>query len=224
MAQKHADPLVESLRVLCAREGGAEVVARKAGVSAVNLTQILTGVKLPSGNARGVGPRLRGSITDAYPDWLAVSLPERAPTAARDVITVPLLDVVASMGYGSDIHSEDAVTGALTLSPSWVHERVRPSQASALRFIHGYGDSMSPTFSSGDVLLVDTGVRDAQIDGVYVLKAHNRLFVKRVRQRMDGVFEVSSDNPAHKTADTLNGDSQVEVLGRVLWAWNGRTI
>ena len=139
-------------------------------------------------------------------------------------ITVPLLDIVASMGYGSETRSEDAVTGALTLSPSWVHDRVRPSQASALRFIHSYGDSMSPTFNSGDVLLVDTGVRDAKIDGVYVLKAHERLFVKRVRQRMDGVFEVSSDNPAHKTADTLNGDSQVEVLGRVLWAWNGRTI
>jgi phage repressor protein C with HTH and peptisase S24 domain len=54
------------------------------------------------------------------------------------------------------------------------------------------------------------------------LEAHGRLFIKRVRQRLDGSYEISSDNPAHKTVDVLDGAHEVRVIGRVLWAWNGR--
>jgi phage repressor protein C with HTH and peptisase S24 domain len=74
------------------------------------------------------------------------------------------------------------------------------------------------------VLLVDTDMCDVKIDGIYVLKAHDRLFIKRVRQRLDGSYEISSDNPTHRTVDTLNGDHQVEVKGRVVWCWNGRKL
>lgn len=112
-------------------------------------------------------------------------------------IAVPLLSNAASMGPGEDSQADDVVAGQLTLQPHFVREQLRPTSPGALRLIHGYGDSMEPTFSSGDVLLVDTGVVDHKIDGIYVLEAHGRLFVKRVRQRMDGSFEVSSDNPGH---------------------------
>ena len=138
-------------------------------------------------------------------------------------ISVSVLANVASMGRGSDMQDDDIVTGALTLSPKWIGETLRPSRPDALRFVHSHGDSMFPTFSSGDVLLVDTGsIEISGSGGVFVLSAHDELFVKRVSRRMDGSFEVSSDNPAHKTVDTLNGDHAVTVLGRVVWVWNGR--
>lgn len=139
-------------------------------------------------------------------------------------IRVPLLANAASMGHGTELAAEDVITDALTLSPSWISSTLRPTSISSLRFIHGYGDSMAPTFNSGDVLLVDTGVVEVKIDGVFVLQAHGRLFIKRVRQRMDGHFEISSDNPTHKTVDTLSGDHTVEVMGRVLWIWNGKKL
>lgn len=139
-------------------------------------------------------------------------------------VHVPVLANAASMGGGADLMDEDTICGVLTLTPQFVAEQLRPVRPGALRFIHGYGDSMAPTFNSGDVLLVDTDMRDVKIDGIYVLKAHGRLFIKRVRQRLDGSYEISSDNPTHKTVDTLNGDHQVEVKGRVVWCWNGRKI
>lgn len=139
-------------------------------------------------------------------------------------VIVPALANGASMGGGEELMDEDVVTGHLALSPTWIGMHIKPSRAGALRFIHGYGDSMSPTFQSGDILLVDTGVIDHKVDGIYVLKAHDRLFIKRVRQRMDGSFEVSSDNPTHKTVDVLSGNAQVAVLGRVVWAWNGQKL
>ena len=48
--------------------------------------------------------------------------------------------------------------------------------------------------------------------------------IKRVRQRMDGKMEISSDNPTVKTVDVLNGGHSVNILGRVVWCWNGRKI
>ena len=125
------------------------------------------------------------------------------------------------MGSGDAMLEDDVLLGSITLTQQFVAERIRPTRADALRFIHAYGDSMAPTFNSGDVLLVDTGVHEIKIDGIYALSAHDRLFVKRVRQRLDGKFEISSDNPTHKTVDVLNGGNDVRVIGRVLWAWNG---
>lgn len=139
-----------------------------------------------------------------------------------DGLSVPLLSHSASMGPGSDQDHEDVIVGRLSLSPDWVQKHIRPSRAQHLRFIHGYGDSMAPTFADGDVLLVDTGIKDpSAADGVYVLANHQRLFIKRVTGRLDGGFDITSDNPKVRTVQSLNGDSQIEVLGRVLWAWNG---
>lgn len=181
---------------------------------------------------------LEVQVADISPT-LAAQLPEASQAAsparpvasrARELTTpddsnelqVPLLENSGSMGEGSAMLDGDVLAGQLTLNPSWVSSTLHPSRQDALRFIHGYGDSMAPTFNSGDVLLVDTGINDVKIDGVYVLTAHDRLFIKRVRQRMDGVFEISSDNPTHKTVDVLNGNHDVLVLGRVIWVWNGR--
>ena len=139
----------------------------------------------------------------------------------ESAVRVQVLANGASMGTGEALEEYDVVRSELTLTPQFVSDRLHPSTPEALRFIHGYGDSMEPTFSSGDILLVDTGVREVKIDGVYVLSAHGRLFVKRVRQRIDGQYEISSDNPTHKTVDVLNGSQEVTVIGRVLWVWNG---
>ena len=148
-----------------------------------------------------------------------------APSPGEPTVMVPVLANAGSMGGGIDALHEDVMVGALTLSENWVTKYVRPTRRDALRFIHGFGDSMSPTFEDGDVLLVDTGVRDPQaIDGVYVLAANNRIYIKRVRCRMDGAMEVSSDNSTVKTVDVLNGDSALDVLGRVVWCWNGKKL
>lgn len=138
------------------------------------------------------------------------------------VIRVPLLAVEASMGPGADLQGEEEMVRSLSLSPQWISTALRPARAEALRFIHGYGDSMAPTFNSGDVLLVDTDIADVNIPGVYVLEAQDQLFIKRVNRRLDGEFEISSDNPAHRTVEVLRGDHEVVVKGRVIWVWNGR--
>lgn len=72
---------------------------------------------------------------------------------------------------------------------------------------------------------MDTGIKDPKtIDGVYVMAANDRIYIKRVRQRMDKAIEISSDNATVKTVDVLNGDHSIDILGRVVWCWNGRKL
>lgn len=68
----------------------------------------------------------------------------------------------------------------------------------------------------------DTDCKVADVDGVYVLQANGQLFIKRVTRRLDGVHEISSDNPTVRTVDVLNGSQPVRICGRVVYGWNGR--
>lgn len=140
------------------------------------------------------------------------------------LIPIQVLAAVPSMGNGEVLtYDGDQIVDVLPLSRTWLETNVK-AKPHNLRIITGAGDSMHPTFKDGDMLLVDISRSKVDIDGVYVLSAHDRLFIKRVRQRMDGHFEVSSDNPTVKTVDVLNGDHQIRVHGRVVWAWNGRAL
>ena len=140
-------------------------------------------------------------------------------------ISVPLMNAAGSMGDGHEVPDEDLVIDVLRLSKTWIGRKLPAVTSPAnLAFIHAIGDSMADTFTDGDILLVDTGIKHIKADAVYVLEAQQRLFIKRVRQRMDGDFEISSDNPNYKTVDVLKGNNQVEVSGRVIWVWNGQRL
>ena len=179
-------------------------LAVTADVSQGTIGNIESGAR----QSRGSLPKIAKALGISH-DWLAdgegemalaggaVQAPDLRDLGLPDsVVRVPVLANAASMGGGQGLMDEDVICGELTLTPQFVAEQLRPVRPAALRFIHGYGDSMAPTFNSGDVLLVDTDMCDVKIDGIYVLKAHDRLFIKRVRQRLDGSYEISSDNTA----------------------------
>ncbi len=128
------------------------------------------------------------------------------------------------MGVGIDLADEDSVIDRITIKRDWLRDNLPGCQHGKLAIISGKGDSMEPTFRDGDLLLVDTAQTNPTIDGVYVLSAHNRLFIKSVRQRLDGSYEISSDNPKVKTVDVLNGDHQITIHGRVVLIWNGKKL
>lgn len=65
------DPSVDALKHLCQKVGGYKMLALEIGVNDQTIYQIVSGVKLPSGNPKGVGPTLRRKIEAHYPDWLA---------------------------------------------------------------------------------------------------------------------------------------------------------
>src|SRR3546814_16226882 len=84
--------------------------------------------------------------------------------------------------------------------------------------IRGTGDSMFPTLSDGDEILVDASDAAGRLrDGIYVLRVDGAIMVKRLAVNPAGHdFTVTSDNPAYppRTGLALNA---VPVIGRGVW-------
>lgn len=70
--------LIQSLKTLCNDNGGYKAVADRAGVDDQSLYQIISGVRLPSGNAKGVGPTIQRKLDAAFPGWADLSAGQAA--------------------------------------------------------------------------------------------------------------------------------------------------
>lgn len=67
--KREQNPEVVALQALCDREGDFRVVAKAIGVNDQSLYQILAGVRMASGRAKGIGPRLKEKLSERYPGW-----------------------------------------------------------------------------------------------------------------------------------------------------------
>ncbi len=174
------------------------------------------------------------------PEWLATG---RGPKYAGQDQTGPVsrvpspsdtvihhLNVAAKAGGGGLAPSEEYIIDSITVSNRWIRQRL-PAITSRhnLAVIEVYGRSMEPTLMSGDLLIVDTGVRQATIDGIYILQRLNtpepEIMVKRIQRLLDGGLIVKSDNRAEYEPEKVPADqiqSLIRVLGRVVWVWAGR--
>lgn len=140
-------------------------------------------------------------------------------------IDVPRFDAVAAMGDGATQQDHDNVVELVRINKQYLARRTSYTNPSNLAIITAVGDSMSPTFNEGDLLIIDTGVTTASSDAVYVISRNGALFIKRV-MRLDGeTLRVLSDNERYKdhhydvTPDTSEG---FQIHGRVLMAWNAQ--
>lgn len=150
----------------------------------------------------------------------------RMSTPAGEAVVIPVFDVRASMGPGAALPEQETVIGGMQLSSQWVSRNLsNVSSLSNLSVISAIGDSMTPTFNDGDILLVDRGVFDLKLDAVYVLAKGDELFVKRVHRRLGGGAIIKSDNPLHGQEEIADAESVgLRILGRVVWAWNGKRL
>lgn len=219
----------ERLKRLIKEIGTQVEFANQTGLNVGHVSQMVTG-------KREVGHKTARRIENIFhleDGWMDLpgtesDLPVPAMTRiaeGTDTITIERLNARGSMGGGHEMPDTEQVIDQIRVSQAWVKQRLpRITRSDNLKVISAYGDSMTPTFNDGDLLLVDSGVKAIDIDGVFVLRANDRLYVKRVRQKLDGTFIVSSDNQLAGTPEELTGKYSVEVLGRVVWAWNGKNL
>lgn len=132
-------------------------------------------------------------------------------------VTVPRYDVSACAGHGAVIHSEQIVD-YLAFRSDWVHNALGVSSKD-LALISVKGDSMEPTLSNGDLILLDMHQGKIEDNAIYALQHNATLVVKRVQRRLDGSVVVKSDNPRYE-AEALGADAAalLKVVGRVVWA------
>jgi phage repressor protein C with HTH and peptisase S24 domain len=137
------------------------------------------------------------------------------------LVPVKRSPVRASAGPGA-IPNEETGKPYFAFEENWL-KRLTASPAGRLSIIRVEGDSMAPTLSAGDDILVDLAdATDRLRDGIYVLRADDALVVKRLALHPAGRrVTVQSDNPAYPDWPDC-GIDELQCIGRVIWA--GRRI
>lgn len=143
--------------------------------------------------------------------------PAAGGAPARPLVQVARLEVGASAGPGALVDDESAV-GQFSFDESWLR-RVASGRPEDLSIIRVSGDSMLPTLSDGDDILVDrSDAGDRLRDGIYVLRRDDALSVKRISVNpAGGSVAVNSDNPDHRSFADVKL-AAITIIGRVVWA------
>ena len=146
-----------------------------------------------------------------------------APDAstANGLVSIERHPVMVSAGPGA-IVTEELGKPYFAFDERWL-KALTPSAPANLSIVRVEGDSMSPTLSAGDDILVDLGdCYDRLRDGIYVLRIDDALVVKRLALNPIGKrVTVQSDNPAYPDWPDCSLD-EINCIGRVIWS--GRRI
>lgn len=131
-------------------------------------------------------------------------------------VFVPKYDVCASAGHGAFVHS-DQIVDHLAFKKEWVKSELGCSEKN-LALISVKGDSMEPTLSNGDLILVNLKKQQITNNAVYVLQLDGELLVKRIQRLLSGNLIIKSDNTAYDTEEITHDQAiSLNVFGMVVW-------
>lgn len=207
------------LERLCAEQGeNFASLSRMIGRNDAYIQQYLR-----KGTPRQLKERERRELARYFrvPESLLGGMPDDGAAQLGNLVPVLRTGVRASAGPGAFADDESA-RPYFAFDPRWLASMTR-SPAAKLSVIRVEGDSMAPTLSAGDDILVDLAdAADRVRDGIYVLRAEGALLVKRLAIHPVGrMVTVQSDNPAYGDLPDCGLD-EIDCIGRVIWA--GRRI
>ena len=178
---------------------------------------------LRKGTPRQLKERERRILAQYFkvPETMLGGLPDDSSAQLGELVPVLRTSVRASAGPGALVGTE-GTRPYFGFDPAWLRS-LTSSPAAKLSVIRVEGDSMAPTLSAGDDILVDLAdATDRLRDGIYVLRVDDALLVKRLAIHPVGRrVTVQSDNPAYSDIPDCGLD-EIECIGRVIWA--GRKI
>src|SRR5215210_4276713 len=151
---------------------------------------------------RGVPKRLKEDERRKLARYFSVAEstlggPPEEPATPNGLISVNRHPVMVSAGPGA-IVAEELGKPYFAFDERWLKALTSTGPAN-LSIVRVEGDSMAPTLSAGDEILVDLGDSAERLrDGIYVLRIDDAVVVKRLALNPIGRrVTVQSDNPAY---------------------------
>jgi len=120
-------------------------------------------------------------------------------------------DIRASAGGGAFNFDDDYEVLSIDKT---IMSNITASSNEVLEAINVDGESMEPTLQDGSIVFIDRNQTNINKDGIFVASTTAGLFIKRIRQRADGMIELISDNKAY-SPEMITPD-EVEIVGRVI--------
>lgn len=140
-------------------------------------------------------------------------------------VVIPQYGTGGAMGNGLVLQEQPGIIKEWRVSDEWLRLNVPHFTSKRnLAIVTGFGPSMKPMFNPGDPLLVDTGVKVIDHEGVYFFRVGDEGFIKIVQRvpEFDGpghVLRIISKNEDYKPYDISPKNPHFEVLGKVLMVW-----
>lgn len=145
-------------------------------------------------------------------------LPDAVPSE-DDYVLIPQYTAYGSAGNGH-LNDHIEIKGGLAFKKAWLARMaLRPEN---LHVINSGGQSMEPTISEGDVVLMDESQIEPRDGKIYVIRVHGgELIIKRLIRAITGGWIIRSDNNDKRSfPDQPINESEIDLLqiiGRVVW-------
>ena len=136
---------------------------------------------------------------------------------SSELVHVPVHDISVSAGGGAVAIDRQHAMGFWPFPEAQLADMNAP--ADHLHVLPVKGDSMAPTLNDGDWVMINRARTD-WVDGIYVVRFYDDLFVKRL-QFEGRQIRMVSDNDNYRTIEIERSNeadiSAFELIGRVIW-------
>jgi phage repressor protein C with HTH and peptisase S24 domain len=197
-------------------------LARRTGLSASMIGKLARGEARQSAHifelsrALGVAPEYLNGESDlaTLPDGHAArSVVLDVVPIDPDQVEIDMIDLAFGMG-GTFIDTDHVNIEKVGFSRKWLRQftQAAPSQLFTTK---GIGDSMQPTISDHDIVVVDRSERRPEFgDKIWAIVFGGVGMIKRLRPMPDGSVQISSDNQLVRDAHAFDGE--LHIIGRVV--------
>jgi len=206
--------LIECFRALCELHG-VDVIASKTHSNVEGMKQIQRGLKLASGEPRGVGPELQKRLDKHYPGWTSLAQSQAtAPPHFGGVVAKTAINSSNLQYAGRPKNSTRVpVVGTARLGSDGFYVELEAPAGYGDGYVEHYsadenaygvrvkGDSMHPAIKHGQVVVVEPSGQLVPGENVLVALRDGRKMVK----------ELVTGRPDSITLVSVNGGERITV-------------
>lgn len=166
----------------------------------------------------------RVPAADTFITWLEelgakVILPDELRLMETEFYPVPKVKSRLVNHPGGALMREDTLEDYYAFQYKWLSNRSSPNQCVLMAVV---GDSMAPTLTEGDMVLVDQGQVEVYAGKLYAVGIEDTVVIKRL-EKQPKILVLRSDNSAYEPLHLpLQAPGEpardYAILGRVIWA------
>ena len=212
---------------IISRLGGLKSVGTLTGYTSEQVSRWKLGKAKPPFFAMDIMARQAGVSLD----WLAtgavtvagaggLALAGDTDGGESGIVRIPLYEARAAAGAGTYGEGDNQVRDYIPFTRRFLVDKLKVTSERRLGLVEVMGDSMEPTVSDGDLVLIDLNQAAEKLvsDGIFAFVQDGWTRVKRFRMRASGGVDVISDNP-HYESEFLQGRDidNLQLIGRVRW-------
>ncbi|WP_321315628.1 S24 family peptidase [Halarcobacter sp.] len=205
--------IIEKLKDILSKDGKLGKIFDKDVATALDLSQVNFATmknrgKIPYSNILDFCAKKKISI-----NWLLYNQNPGSLVDSTDKYWIRYYPEVNVSAGGGAYEAEDSYE-SLEVPPYFINMLGGEENLKNIDAINVVGDSMEPTLNSDNIIFIDKTKNDLSRDGIYAFTTTHGLFVKRIQRRIDGKFDVISDNKDYPI-QILDKD-EIFVVGKVV--------